>query len=154
MGGLYFEDFEVGKRWVTQTRTLGAVDVETFAILSGDRNAIHLGAEASPHFKKQVVHGLLGLCASTGLMYALGEWAGTTVVMGEIERWKMTKPIYVGDTVWAVVAVVEVDELEGVAWYGKVWLAVRLLAREGEVCQYGKVCMVAARRAAEAVAAR
>ena len=39
--GLYFEEFSVGQKVVTEKRTMSENDIMTFAALSGDNNRIH-----------------------------------------------------------------------------------------------------------------
>ena len=43
--GMYFEEFAVGQKITTMSRTVTETDVVTFAGLSGDFNQIHTDAE-------------------------------------------------------------------------------------------------------------
>ena len=43
--GLYFEDFSVGQKVITEKRTITENDIMSFAALSGDDNRIHTDAE-------------------------------------------------------------------------------------------------------------
>ena len=45
--GLYFEEFTVGQKIVTEKRTITENDIMTFAALSGDDNRIHTDPEFS-----------------------------------------------------------------------------------------------------------
>ena len=60
--GLYFEEFFVGQKIVTEKHTMTEDDIMTFAKLSGDDNRIHTDPEFSKTtpFGQQVAHGLLG----------------------------------------------------------------------------------------------
>ncbi len=99
--GMYFEEFEVGQRIVTPARTVTESDIVTFAGLSGDYNSIHTDAvyaEATP-FEQRVAHGLLGLSIASGLAVRTGILEGTVLAFREINDWKFSLPIYIGDTI-------------------------------------------------------
>lgn len=71
---MYFEDFEVGQRFVTPGRTVTEADVVNFAGVSGDYNPIHTDAEfaKSTPFGQRIAHGLLVLAMLTGLRQRTG----------------------------------------------------------------------------------
>ncbi len=99
--GLYFEEFEVGQKMVSPGRTITESDVVGFAGLSGDFNLIHTDAEyaANSPFGARVDHGLLGLSIASGLALRTGVLEGTVMAFREINSWKFTKPVYIGDTI-------------------------------------------------------
>ena len=68
MSGMYFEDFEVGARFVTAGRTVTESDVMSFAGLSGDMNPLHVDREFArgTAFGEPVAHGLLVLSIAAG----------------------------------------------------------------------------------------
>ncbi len=107
--GLYFEEFQVGQHITSTARTVTESDVVTFAGLSGDYNQIHTDAEFSKNtpFGKRVAHGLLGIAIASGLAMRTGVLEGTVLAFREINEWKFSKPIFIGDTVH-----VELDVLE------------------------------------------
>lgn len=79
--GLYLEEFEVGKVYISQGRTITEADVVNFAGLSGDFNVLHTNdefAKTGP-FKERVAHGMLGASIMTGLSNMLGIFDGTTI---------------------------------------------------------------------------
>ncbi|MFG2732335.1 MaoC family dehydratase [Streptomyces canus] len=51
--GLYFDDFSVGRSWVTPARTITDADLVAFAGISGDFNPLHTDEE----FAKQTQLG-------------------------------------------------------------------------------------------------
>ena len=99
--GLYFEEFEVGTKVITTGRTVTESDIVTFAGLSGDYNQIHIDAEFSKTdgFGARVAHGLLVLSIASGLVVQTGVMEGTIIAFREINNWKFSKPVFIGDTV-------------------------------------------------------
>jgi 3-hydroxybutyryl-CoA dehydratase len=99
--GYYFEEFEVGQRIITPGRTVTESDIVTYAGLSGDYNSIHTDAEfaADGQFGQRVAHGLLGLSIASGLAVRTGILEGTVLAFREIQQWKFSRPIYIGDTI-------------------------------------------------------
>jgi acyl dehydratase len=113
MAGLYFEEFSVGQTVTTLSRTVGEDAINAFAGLTGDYNQIHTDAEFAKNtpFGQRVAHGLLGLSIATGLIMRTGLLEGTVIAFREIQEWKFVKPIYIGDTIHAVLTVNETKAL-------------------------------------------
>ena len=113
MAGLYFEEFYVGQKIVTVGRTIAESDIFTFAGLSGDFNQIHTDAEFSKGtpFGQRVAHGLLGVAITSGLAMRTGVLEGTVLAFREINEWKFTRPIFIGDTIHATLTVSETKSL-------------------------------------------
>ena len=109
MRGKYFEEFEIGMKIVTVSRTVTETDVVQFAGLSGDYTQIHTDAVYSQKgpFGQRVAHGLLVLSIFSGLAVQTGFIEGTVIAFREIESWKFTKPVFIGDTVHGVMEIVE-----------------------------------------------
>ncbi len=105
--GMYFEDFQVGMRLVTGGRTVTEADVVRFAALSGDYNPLHTDAEyaKSTPFGARIAHGLLVTSIVTGLVDRMGILEGTTLAFRAINEWKFIRPVFIGDTVHAVLEV-------------------------------------------------
>jgi len=111
--GMYFEEFQVGQHIISTSRTVTESDVVTFAGLSGDYNQIHTDAEYSKKtpFGQRVAHGLLGIAIASGLAMRTGVLEGTTLAFREINEWKFSKPIFIGDTVHVDLDVKEIKAL-------------------------------------------
>jgi len=107
--GLYFEEFEVGQQIITPARTVTEHDLVSFAGLSGDFNAIHTDVEfsRSTPYGQRIAHGLLGLSIASGLAMRTGFMEGTVMAFREINEWKFTRPILIGDTIHVVINVIE-----------------------------------------------
>jgi acyl dehydratase len=110
--GLYFEEIEVGKSVVTAGRTITEGDIVTFAGLSGDFNQLHVDAvyAEAGEFGQRVAHGLLVVAVTTGLIVQTGIMEGTVHAFRELD-WKFSRPVYIGDTVHAQLAVTESKSL-------------------------------------------
>ena len=107
--GMYFEEFQVGFKTTSPGRTIAEADILAFAGISGDFNTIHTDAvyAATTPFGARVAHGLLILSIVSGLGVRTGVMEGTVIAFREILDWKFSAPVYIGDTVHAVMEVVD-----------------------------------------------
>ncbi len=106
--GLYLEDFEIGREYVSPARTVTEADVVNFAGLSGDFNPLHMDEEFAKQgpFGKRIAHGALGFIISTGLSNQMGIYEGTTIAFLECTV-KYPAPLCIGDTVHVTVTPTE-----------------------------------------------
>lgn len=111
--GMYFEEFEVGSAIVTAARTITEADVVSFAGLSGDYNQIHTDAEFArgTPFGQRIAHGLLVLSIVSGLVVQAGFMEGTIIAFREINEWKFSKPVFLGDTIRTRLEIIETKAL-------------------------------------------
>jgi 3-hydroxybutyryl-CoA dehydratase len=107
--GLYFEEFELGHKVSSPGRTVTEADILAFAGLSGDFNSIHTDAvyATTTPFGARVAHGLLVLAIVSGLGVRTGVMEGTVIAFREILDWKFSQPVFIGDTIHAIMEVVE-----------------------------------------------
>jgi acyl dehydratase len=107
--GMWFEEFEVGQQIITPGRTITENDIVSFAGLSGDYNQIHTNAvfAGKTPFGQRVAHGLLGLSIASGLAMRTGILEGTVIAFREINNWKFSIPVFIGDTVYAELNIIE-----------------------------------------------
>ncbi len=147
MAGLYFEEFSVGEKITTLGRTVAESDIMTFAGLSGDYNQIHTDAEfsKSTQFGQRISHGILGLAIASGLAMRTGIMDATVMAFREIGDWKFSKPIFIGDTIHAVLTITETKALPRIGG-GSVALLVELYNQSSEVCQRGTWTLLVASR--------
>lgn len=106
---LYFDDLDIGDRFVSSGRTVTESDIVTFAGLSGDFNSLHMDAEfaaTTPHGQR-IAHGLLVLAITSGLSTRMP-------IMKLIEKailglagleCKWVKPTGIGDTLHVVLEI-------------------------------------------------
>jgi len=111
--GKYFEEFFVGQKILTVARTITESDIVNFAGLSGDYTQIHTDAEfcKGTPIGQRIAHGLLVLSIASGLAIRTGFLEGTVLVFREINEWKFTRPVLIGDTVHVILEVVETKSL-------------------------------------------
>jgi acyl dehydratase len=107
--GMYYEEFQVGFKTTSPGRTIAEADILAFAGISGDFNTIHTDAvyAATTPFGARVAHGLLILSIVSGLGVRTGVMEGTVIAFREILDWKFSAPVYIGDTVHAVMEVID-----------------------------------------------
>ncbi|MER6563080.1 MaoC/PaaZ C-terminal domain-containing protein [Streptomyces sp. NPDC001027] len=145
----YFEDFQLGDEFVTPSRTIGESDISLFAGLSGDYNPIHtddIFAKASA-FGQRIAHGPLGFSVMTGLSNRLGIWEASTIALLGIEEWRFLNPIFVGDTVHAVVEIVG-KRATSDGRRGVLDRKYTLTNQHGEAVQQGRLPLLVKRRPA------
>jgi acyl dehydratase len=112
MVGLYLEEWEVGKSFETAARTVTETDVVNFAGISGDYNPLHINEEycKKTQFGTRIAHGPLVYAIAAGLLFQLHLYDDTLIAFLGFESLKFTKPVKIGDTIYAKVTVTEVTE--------------------------------------------
>jgi acyl dehydratase len=137
--GLYFEEFEDGTKITTAGRTITEADVVNFAGISGDYNAIHTNVEYSRHsfYERRVAHGLLVLSIVSGLAMMTGFIEETVIAWRDIGDWRFSQPVFIGDTIYATLEVVErkaMPRLDG----GRVNLKVAVVNQSDQAVMKGR----------------
>ncbi|HID85491.1 MAG TPA: dehydratase [Anaerolineaceae bacterium] len=151
--GMYFEDFKEGMRFVTAGRTVTEADVVRFAALSGDYNPLHTDAEYAKRtpFGARIAHGLLVTSMVTGLVDRTGMLEGTTLAFREINEWKFIRPVYLGDTIHAVLEVEQTRPLRRLGG-GAVTIRVEVRNQKDETVMKGRWTVLMLSREAGATA--
>ncbi len=139
MRGKFFDEWVVGEEYVTPSRTLTETDVVMFAAMSGDYNELHTSEDfmKNSQFGKRIVHGLLGLAVSHGLLFRTGFLEGTAIAFLGIESWKFQAPIFFGDTIRIKVKVAEKRPSRSKPDRGIVRLFLEVVKQDGTVVQSG-----------------
>ena len=137
--GLYYEQFELGKRIGTPGRTVTEADIVNFAGLSGDFNSIHTDAaySAGSFYENRVAHGLLVLSIASGLAVRTGVMEGTVLAWREISDWRFSQPVFIGDTVQAQLEVIETKPMPRLN-AGMVGLQVQVNNQDGKTVMKGR----------------
>ncbi len=140
--GLYFEEFEVGDRVISNGRTVTEADIVNFAGLSGDFNQIHTNAEfaARDTFGRRIAHGLLIQAISTGLATATGVIEGTVLAFREVHA-KFSLPTYIGDTIHLELEVIEKKAFARLGG-GNIHLKFNVINQDGQSVQRGEWVML------------
>jgi acyl dehydratase len=134
--GLHFEEFVVGNTLHTRGRTIGEGDITTYAGLIGDWTPIHVDehfASTTP-FGTRIAHGTLTLSVAVGLMAQMNLFDGTVVGLINMS-WSFSKPVKIGDTVYAHITTLE-KRLTSKPGRGIVKLEIMVINQNGvEVCK-------------------
>jgi acyl dehydratase len=137
---LYYEDLTEGQTFTSPARTVTETDLVSFAMLSGDWNAIHTDEEFAREtfYGKRVVHGLFGLSMMTGLLDRTGLFGGSAIAMLGIRDWQFKAPIFVDDTLHFEMEIVS-KRLTGGGDRGIIDRKFSLINQRGEVVQEGHI---------------
>ena len=107
----WFEDFELGDTMTTRGRTVDIGAITNYAGLTGDHYQLHTDAAfmASNRFGQRIAHGPLTFSLAVGLVGLSGFYGDAIAALVEITSLKVTKPVFVGDTLHVVASVVTHD---------------------------------------------
>jgi acyl dehydratase len=112
MAGLYFEQFEPGRRFVHDIRrTVTETDNLMFSVMTHNPAALHLDAEYSKttEFGRPLVNSVFTLGLMVGVSVA-DTTLGTTVGNLGWDEARFPKPVFVGDTLRVETVVLEVRD--------------------------------------------
>ncbi|MBB5253695.1 MaoC family dehydratase [Sulfurisphaera ohwakuensis] len=129
---MYFEDFQVGQKWESKGRTVTETDVVLFTGLTGALNPLFLDEEyaKTTRFKGRILPGLLTASIGVGLTYQLPSdpFGEGFVALTKLEI-NAKKPVKIGDTLKALVEVINKQEREK---DGKVYLKISIINQNKE----------------------
>jgi len=150
IGGLYFDEIELGQEFESVARTVTETDVVTFAGLSGDYNPLHTDAEfaATTPYGERIAHGLLGLSIASGLAARCGFIEGTALAFMGLD-WKFKSPILFGDTIRLHATVAKRRAMRSMGG-GIVTFKVRVLNQNDKIAQQGEWRLLMAGKSQEA----
>jgi len=110
----YFEDYILGERLVSPSRTITEADIVNFAMITGDWHPIHVNREYAKTtiFGERIAHGMLTLSLGGSMCM----WMGPNVFAPKsfiaflgMETIRITVPTKIGDTLRWEGSVVEMD---------------------------------------------
>lgn len=133
---LYFEDFKLGARFSSPSRTLTDTHFILFAGVTGDNHPVHYDdeyARATP-FKRRVAHGLLVMSMTAVGASPLSHRIRSTVLSFSEQGCRFMLPVFIGDTVYPEH---EVSGLEPKGDRGVVRLTVRVRNQHGHTVVEG-----------------
>ena len=107
----FFEEYEVGERYVSPGRTITEADIVNFAGVSGSFHEIHTNEELMKKSKygRRIAHGLLIYSIARGLISRVDIRPKLVAFYG-IDRIRFIKPVFIGDTIYVIEKVVEKKE--------------------------------------------
>ena len=117
-GELSFEDIQIGLT-ASYSQTITDSDVKNFAGISGDHNPVHVDevyAEKS-RFGKRIAHGLMSASFFSALFGTKIPGPGCVYVEQSL---KFLRPVFIGDTVTALVEVTNIDHANRRVFFSKV----------------------------------
>ena len=103
LDGYAFEELSIGMKAIV-SRTITETDLRNFSGVSGDTNPMHLNEEYARNtpFGRCIVHGML---TASLISAAIGTKLPGPGCIYMSQALKFLAPVYVGDTVYAVVTV-------------------------------------------------
>jgi len=103
----YLHKIKIGMK-ASYTHTITDADIKMFAKISGDQNPIHIDEEFAKksRYKKRISHGLLTASYFSALFGTKIPGEGCVYASQSL---KFKRPVYLGDTVTAIVEVTKVD---------------------------------------------
>ncbi|WP_309130471.1 MaoC/PaaZ C-terminal domain-containing protein [Brevibacterium sp.] len=149
----YFEDLEVGNSWQSEGRTVTETDVVTFATWSGDMHPLHTNAEyaKSTQFGERIFHGPGALALAFGLEMRIGWKMGSAVAFLGVSDWRMSSPIFIGDTITVREEVVDLRASASNPDRGIVRTRVEIVNQQGQTCHHGEWAVLLFKNAAAAL---
>lgn len=139
MASYYLEDFAVDQLFESSGRTITEADLTFFSMISGDWNPIHCDVEFAKktRYGERVVHGVLGIAVSTGMLHELGIFEKSVIAMLGFRNWNFLAPLLVGDTIHLELRITSVEPGKS-GRSGKLGRLFRLINQHGVVVQEGE----------------
>ena len=147
MDDRWFEDFEVGQRFVSQGVTFTEASIVDFATRY-DPQRFHIDREAAArtHFGGLVASGFQTLALSFRMFFQLGVMRDSGMGAPGLEELRWTAPVRPGDTLHAEVEVIELIPSKSKADRGVVRMRYTTRNHRGETVMTMSVPQIVARR--------
>ncbi len=133
-----FEDYEIGKEFISNSRTITETDITTFAHLTRDFHPIHIDAEYAKTsiFGERIAHGLLTLSCALG-MISDWEFRSRSGMAFLNLNWRFLKPVKINDTIHAKASILDKKNWKkpnrGIIVFG-----LEVINQKGEIVAEGK----------------
>jgi len=141
----YFQDFAVGQKIITPSRTVTETDVVNYCAISGNWHPLHADAEyvKSTMYEQRIVQGALVYTIALGLALPMPEVTGKTVANYGTDKLRFPKPLFLNDTIHVEVVV---EALEDHRLGGLVHQRFNVINQNGELCSYFTVRQIVERK--------
>lgn len=118
------------------TKTVSESDVYGFAGITGDMNPAHIDKiyASKTVFKRRITHGILSLGFISNVIAMQLPGPGAIYIN---QSCQFIKPIYIGDTVTAIVEVIRKDEEKN-----KIWLRTYCINQDGVIVIDGEAIIM------------
>lgn len=101
------------------SQTISEADVKAYAGISGDRNPVHMDEEYAEksRYKKRIAHGMISSSFFSALFGTKLPGPGCVYVNQSLN---FKRPVYIGDTVTAIITVTKIDEIKSRVYFDTV----------------------------------
>ncbi len=98
---LFYEDFEVGREFSSESHVVLDEEIRGFAELTGDLNRLHVDESYARGtvFKGRIAHGLLVLSLALGLWFKSGITSDSMIALLGFEGMAFRSPVKPGDSI-------------------------------------------------------
>lgn len=106
----YYEDFEIGGKYISRGRTITEGDIVNFAMFTGDWYPLHVDVEYAKksRFGERIAHGFMIPAVASGLIPIYEE---AIVALYALENIKYHQPTKIGDTLHIEIEYTKKEEL-------------------------------------------
>ena len=133
----YFEDFNVGDRFKSPSRTLTDAHFMFFAGMTGDNHPIHYDDEygKKTRYGRRLAHGLLLTSLTAVGASTLAPFIEDSIVAFVEQTTRFRAPVFIGDTIYPAHEVVALERKRSV---GLLTLRVSLRNQRGDIVLDGE----------------
>ena len=117
------------------SQTISEADVKAYAGISGDRNPVHMDDEYAEKssYKKRIAHGMISSSFFSALFGTKLPGPGCVYVNQSLN---FKRPVYIGDTVTAIITVTKIDELKSRVYFDTVCKVKNKIVIDGQAELY------------------
>lgn len=117
------------------SQTISEADVKAYAGISGDRNPVHMDDEYAEksRYKKRIAHGMISSSFFSALFGTKLPGPGCVYVNQSLN---FKRPVYIGDTVTAIITVTRIDEIKNRVFFDTVCKVKNKVVIDGEAELY------------------
>lgn len=111
---LYFEDFLVGQKFSTSSRTVTETDVVNYAALSGNWAPLHCDIEyaKTTRYRQRIVQGGLTYTIAIGLSMHVPKMFGEVIANYGLDKMRFPHPVFINDTLRVEIEIVDAQDHE------------------------------------------
>ena len=117
------------------SQTISEADVKAYAGISGDRNPVHMDDEYAEksRYKKRIAHGMISSSFFSALFGTKLPGPGCVYVHQSLN---FKRPVYIGDTVTAIITVTRIDEIKNRVFFDTVCKVKNKIVIDGQAELY------------------